>query len=335
MVKSERLLNLYLYLCSSRQPVTLDDIRTWVPGYKDKALEAVRQKLHRDKTEFKEKFGVNIIYHEDPSGQKKPGYTIDSMTLQPELNFTSEEAIALSILTMAVERSGVFPSSEALRGGVSKIAVDIPAEAIGASIAQPYLSIKNVVSAPHAGKIFNALLSAVKDKHVISFKYNAKSREMVGDFVAEPLAMLYCHSCWYCVAKTRPDSIIRKLNITRFESLPVPTGDTFVPVRLDKKALRQQDIWEWGGGDEYYVKIRLLAPKTSWLNSGLDTVIHRKQLNDGSVVADLAVRDMEAFLREFLKLGPDGQIMEPPEIIQQAVSLLEQGLKAMEAGYEF
>ena len=96
--KTERLLNLVICLLATRRFLTVQEIRTAVPGYESGTEEAFRRMFERDKEELRElgvplETGTNSHVHED-----EPGYRIARRDYElPEIVLEPDEAAALGL----------------------------------------------------------------------------------------------------------------------------------------------------------------------------------------------------------------------------------------------
>lgn len=318
MSKSERLLNLYLFLLSSKTPVTLQDIGDSIPDYVDSSETAFKRMFHRDRNELRDKFGADIICHERLENVDDPGYSIASSSLLPPIDLTHEEALTIGLVRKAMETSGVFPPVESLKAAAQKLAVDAPMDGMWTEPQEPMVYVWEDAMSGVSPEVFMVLLDAVKDSKVVTFKYHAASRDAAGQYEAEPLAMSFCRGAWYLIARVRPDLTIRRLRLNRFETAPEIGDEIFNKDNFNIDDFKEQDVWEWGE-DKEIVKVWVSKQKSHWLDSSLHTLLSREDNEDGSVKAAIEVNNCDLFVRELLKLGSHARVLGPDKVIDSMV----------------
>jgi proteasome accessory factor B len=96
--KTERLLNLVICLLATRRYLSVQEIRTAVPGYDQDTEESFRRMFERDKEELRElgiplETGTNSHAHDD-----EPGYRIARRDYElPDIHLEPDEAAALGL----------------------------------------------------------------------------------------------------------------------------------------------------------------------------------------------------------------------------------------------
>ena len=115
--KTERLLNLVICLLHTRRYLSVQEIRTAVPGYEQDTEESFRRMFERDKEELRE-LGIPLAT-EDIGGawDDEVGYRIDQRDYAlPDLDFEPDELAVLGLASRTwAHASLVGPAAQALR----------------------------------------------------------------------------------------------------------------------------------------------------------------------------------------------------------------------------
>jgi proteasome accessory factor B len=89
--KTERLLNLVICLLHTRRYLSVQEIRTAVPGYAQDTEESFRRMFERDKDELRElgiplETGTNSAAHDDEPGYRiaRRDYELPAISLEPD-----------------------------------------------------------------------------------------------------------------------------------------------------------------------------------------------------------------------------------------------------------
>ena len=136
--KTERLLNLVVYLLGHKQGVTRATIRASMKEYQGKSDEAFERGFERDKTDLRD-LGIPLIMVLSPGGHgDEAKYRIDRSDYQlPEISLSTPERAVLVIAARAWEQASLqSTAAEALRKlGVASELVELPpvSTSLGAS----------------------------------------------------------------------------------------------------------------------------------------------------------------------------------------------------------
>ena len=95
MNKAERLIDLIAMLLEAERPVTLERIRSSIPGYDQTTTPSFKRMFERDKSELRE-MGIPILVEPLDPLEEAQGYRIPKEEYYlPEITLTPEEKVAL------------------------------------------------------------------------------------------------------------------------------------------------------------------------------------------------------------------------------------------------
>ena len=98
MNKAERLINLIAMLLETNRPVTLERIRSSIPGYQQASMSSFKRMFERDKSDLRE-MGIPIqVEPVDPFGEETGYRILKEEYYLPEIDFTPEEKVALPLV---------------------------------------------------------------------------------------------------------------------------------------------------------------------------------------------------------------------------------------------
>lgn len=296
----ERLLNLTAALLDATVPLSIEDIRTRVPGYPEEGGETFRRAFERDKDSLRQ-MGIPVRTEEIPGLETPmPGYRIkrDEYALA-DPGLEPDELAALNLAVATVQVDG-FSSGDAIRklGGAEDDeqngpAVDLP-------------------SLPNIGPLFAACATG----SVVEFRHNDKDR------VVDPYRLTFQRGRWYLDAREHESKEPRSYRLDRiqggvtvgppngFERLPL-TGRGMIPP------------WEMGVEQPVAALVRIDPDQAPFACDivGRDHVA--MQHDDGSVDLLLTVSNRDAFRSFVLDWMDHAEVLSPPELRDDVISWLE------------
>lgn len=304
MAKADRLLNLVAALQASTAPLTAEELRERVPNYGRLSDETFRRTFERDKDDLRT-LGVpletvTVEHMEVPTA----GYRIrrDRYELE-DPGFTPEELAALHLAAASVRMVGI-PAEEiddALRklGGLTGD-VDEGAE-VGS------------VAAPAA---LAAMFDAVLEHRPVTFRYGDSDRHL------EPHRLQYEQGRWYVSGHDTDRDAVRSFRLDRVEGVPLAgeSGAFEPPADLPGVRLRP---WELGEGAPVTAHVLLDDTAAGPLSAEDPDLPVSERRDDGSVVVELRVRDVEGLRGFVVSQLEHAELLDPPDLRADLVAWLE------------
>lgn len=226
--KSERILNLTVYLLSARRYVNREQIRQGVEGYADMSDEAFERSFERDKDELRKigvpiQTGSNSAYFDD-----EVGYRIAPGEFElPSISFTGAEAQVLAVAGHVWEQATMAESTVSALAKLRAAGVDVDTDRLVAFA--PTLAAREPA--------FPALWKATGSRLRVRFGY--KQPDRVRTF--EPWRMYSRSGFWYVVGLDVDNGESRSFKLSRIVTDVTVTGTTYtVPADADLDALQRR-----------------------------------------------------------------------------------------------
>ena len=207
--KTERLLNLVFAMMSTRRAISRADIRDNVAGYEDASSdEAFERMFERDKDELRS-MGLPIETVTDPMGDIL-GYRISAIDYEfVDLELSSQDIIVLGVAAQVWDEAVLrTPAQNALRKIEAKY---------GQSAVNPPTELSGLVRLQAQDISLPTLLSAARDRRVVTFDYQSRSGEHTKRTL-EPWAVLCRNGNWYCIGFDRDRGEQRTFKLPRINS---------------------------------------------------------------------------------------------------------------------
>ncbi|MEA2844645.1 MAG: proteasome accessory factor [Actinomycetota bacterium] len=300
MHRLERLINLVAALLDSERPLTIEELRSRLPGYAEND-GAFRRAFERDKEALRE-LGVPLVLEPlDPAYPGVDGYRIpkESYYLRdPEL--APDELAALHLAASAVRMEGAN-GVEALWKLGGELAEEGPAPAVA-----------SLPGADHLGPLFEAISA----RRRVTFAYRGRHRHV------DPHRLSFRNGHWYLAGFDHDAGEDRSFRLDRVESdvVAAETAGTFHPPPPVPSAAQP---WEMGTGDPVTARLLVDSDQAAWAvgHVGADAVEERRQ--DGSVVLAVHVTNRPAFRSFVLGFLDHAEVLGPPDLRDDMVSWLE------------
>jgi proteasome accessory factor B len=292
MDKLERLLNLAAALLDADRPMTADELRDRIGGYPE-AKASFRRTFERDKDDLRA-MGLPLRVEAVP-GTDPPidGYRMRRADYSgTELRLEPDELAALHLATNLVRLDGADTGILKLGGGAAA------ADEVG------YVPFDDALA---------VMIAAAADRKAVTFTYNDTLRTV------EPWRLSFTRGHWYLSGWDKTRDAERLYRVDRISGT-VDVGDDAteeVGTVNDPTDLRG---WELGDGDPVRALVRIDAVQAAHARHLLGAV---EDLDDGGVVAELAVRNEEAFRSFVLSFLDHAEILEPPDLRDGMVRWLE------------
>lgn len=293
MDKLERLLNLAAALLDADRPLTADDLRDRIGGYPE-AKASFRRAFERDKDDLRA-MGLPISVEPVP-GTDPPldGYRMRRSDYSgAEIRLEPDELAALHLATNLVRLDGTDTGLIKLGAGSGDEAAEVGYVPFDDSLA--------------------VMIAAAADRKAVTFTYNDTERTV------EPWRLSFSRGHWYLAGwdRTRNDERLFRVDRIAGSVEPGDAATQEVGAVNDPKDLRG---WELGDGDAVRARVQIDAVQAAHARHLLGSV---EELPDGSVVAEMDVRNPEAFRSFVLSFLDHAEVLEPPELRAAMVEWLE------------
>jgi len=294
MDKLERLLNLTAALLNADRALTADELRDRIQGYPE-AKASFRRTFERDKDDLRAMglpLNVEAVPGTDPPidgyRMRRSDYSGHELRLEPD------ELAALHLATNLVRLDGADTGLLKLGGTVG----DGVADEVGHVPFDDALAV---------------MIAAAADRKAVTFTYNDTDRTV------EPWRLSFSRGHWYLTGFDRMRDDERLYRVDRITGT-VAVGDDAtreIGTVNDPSELRG---WELGDGEPIRALVRIDAVQAAHARHLLGSV---EELPDGGVVAEMAVRNEEAFRSFVLSFLDHAEILEPPELRNEMIEWLE------------
>jgi predicted DNA-binding transcriptional regulator YafY len=293
MDKLERLLNLAAALLDAERPMTADELRDRIGGYPE-AKASFRRTFERDKDDLRA-MGLPLSVEPVP-GTDPPvdGYRMRRADYSgTELRLEPDELAALHLATNLVRLDGADAGLRKLGGGAGDTADEVG-----------YVPFDDALA---------VMIAAAADRKAVTFTYNDTLRTV------EPWRLSFTRGHWYLAGfdRTRDDERLYRVDRITGE---VEVGDDAVAEVGDVNDPSDLRGWELGDGEPIRARMRIDAVQAAHARLLLGPV---EELDDGGVVAELSVRNEDAFRSFVLSFLDHAEVLEPAELRDGMIRWLE------------
>ncbi|MHB1016562.1 MAG: helix-turn-helix transcriptional regulator [Coriobacteriia bacterium] len=317
----ERMVNLALYLASSRSPKSAEECRAAGLGYPDDQDDvAFIRMFERDKDALRAAGFVIDVVDEGESDS----YRIDAeATYARPVELSSAERASLRAVATAFVDDPGFPFGEELRSATAKL---------GTSGDSGPLSSADLGRSAQAGQSADAraIAEAVQARKTISFEYTNASGE-TRDRAVDPYGIFFRDGSWYLVGRDQGRDEVRTFAITRMSSIDVNparprTPDFERPADFDIRTAERLPFQY--GGTTFTARVRFL-PEVAWRLDRLARGHGTSQaLPDGSAVWTVQAADARRLATWIIDEGPGLHAVEPDGVVSEIVSGLKRVAEA-------
>lgn len=350
ITKLQRWLDLIAYLVTRRLPASFEEIAAHVPAYaradseNPRDREAVRRMFERDKDELRA-MGIpieTVAYSLTFGGDAMEGYVINTRDFYlPYLRLVREQPRPVPapdrhrpatvelhekdvpVVLEALRRMASLPHSplaQEARSAFRKLAFDLDPDAFGED--SPVLFVDRPGQAELAERL-RTLTDALLARKRVHFRYHGIYRGEETERDVRPYGMLFQDGHWYLIGYDEDRSDLRVFRVGRIERVRVNTRsphtpDYEIPGDFELASYTGRRAWELGDPDEgpLHVDVLFRFPLSLWAErNGHGRLV--RELEGGSTIRRFEVLQVSAFLRWLLGLGPEAELLEPPELEAQ------------------
>jgi len=291
--KLERLLNLTAALLDSAVPLTAEQIQRRVTGYPPER-SAFRRMFERDKADLRE-MNVPLTIAPDPDTDPPvDGYLINrSEYVGADVRFEPDELAALHLATNLVRLDGAERGLVKLGGGAA--------------------DDESQIGLIPFDDLLATLVSAAAGQRAVRFTYSDAERTV------EPWRLSFAKGHWYLSGWDRLREDDRLYRVDRLDGPIRDVGKAEHPVTntSDPGSLRG---WELGDSDPVAAVVKIDPDHAAWAHHVFGGV---EPSPDGSFVARVQVRNIEAFRSAVITFLDHAEIVSPPAIRDDMVRWLE------------
>jgi len=313
--KTERLLNLVICLLHTRRYLSVQEIRTAVPGYAQDTEESFRRMFERDKDELRElgiplETGSNRAAHDD-----EPGYRIARRDYElPPIALEPDEAAALGLAARLWQ-------SAPLAGATGSALLKLRA----AGVQAPAASSANTVLEPRVAAsepAFESCLRAVRDARAVRFTYRAAGGRGPQLRSVEPWGVVSWRGRWYLVGHDAERAAARVFRLSRIVGVVTAVGEAGAVQRPDGVDLRAMVARMATDEPRETARVSLRPGSGSELRREA-TGSAPDPDRDGWTVVELGFSDPERLADRITGFGADAVVLSPPEARDAVVRRLE------------
>jgi proteasome accessory factor B len=310
--KTERLLNLVICLLHTRRFLTVQEIRTAVPGYEQDTEEAFRRMFERDKEELRElgiplETGGNSAAHEDEQGYRiaRRDYELPPIALAPD------EAAALGLAARLWQ-------SAPLAGATGSALLKLRAAGVEPPAAPAALEPRVRASEP----AFASALRAVQDGRAARFDYRASGESAPQRRSVQPWGVVSWRGRWYLVGHDTDRGAERVFRLSRIVGPVTGTGDPGSVVRPQGVDLRAMVARMATDEPRETAQVSLRA-RAGWELRREARAAAPDPDRSGWTVVEVGFSDPERLADRVAGLGADAVVLSPPSARAAVVRRLQ------------
>jgi proteasome accessory factor B len=308
--KLERLVNLLLMLLSARRPVTIEQIRSVVPGYDQDDDESFRRMFERDKEELRD-LGVPLETRPIDAWGDELGYLVPKSSYDlPPVSLEPDEAAAVALAARLWQSAGL---ADASASALLKLrAAGVEADPVATAGIEPRVSARD--------ESFEPLLDAVRAGQAVAFEYTPSYADAPARRTVEPWGLVHRLGRWYLVGHDRDRDATRVFKLSRVTSdiaTVGPPGAVTVPDGVDLQA----EVAPFSNDPATGTATVRVAPNAAWdvRRAALSTT----EEEDGWAVVEVPIGDVDRFAEWLVGFGPDAVVLTPQEARDAVVHRLE------------
>jgi proteasome accessory factor B len=307
--RTERLLNLVVYLLGTERGVSRADLREGIDAYRTSpSSDAFERMFERDKQDLRD-LGIPLITEGGAGGfADQITYRIDRSDYQlPDVTFDAAERAVLVVAARAWEQAAL---GSAAAGALRKLGV--------AGDLVPLPPLTTSVETPDSA--FADVYAAVQTRTPIAFDYLAVNAEQPATRHLEPWVLVSRNGSWYVAGYDRDRDAARVFRLSRFAGSVATTGPEG-SIEVPPSALQRAAALELIAPDSEAVSaaVRVRAGAGQALRRRARSLTHRTDGWDALVIEGT---DMSRLVSELAGYGPDVIVDEPGELRAQVVSHL-------------
>jgi proteasome accessory factor C len=323
--KLVRQLSLVAFLMSQQRPVTADEIHENVEGYGGMSEQAFLRRFYADRSEI-ESLGLHLAV-ERPGDDPFQG---DLYALPPEnfylppIDFDPAELSALQTCLYLLE--GQFAYAEPLRLALQNLTLGRPSPLDDHAVRTVSVNLLGPGYSPEVAAHLAKIESAISRRKTIRFTYYTIGRDERSEREVDPYSLLYAGGHWYMVGYAHEREDLRIFRLSRIEGRITfrTRADHDFPPPKDFDLSRYRDRAPWQLQESVATATVALSPTIAWWVEQMFADQGTTEIRaDGSGVFTTPYSSERDLVTWILGLGPEAEVLEPPDLREAVVSALE------------
>jgi len=329
-----RQLSLVAFLMSQGRPVTAEEIHEAVEGYGGMTQQAFLRRFYADRCEI-EAMGLRLAV-ERPTDDPFQG---DLYALPPEnyylppIDFDDAEVSALQTCLYLLE--GQFAYAEPLRLALQHLTLGRPSPLDDHTARTVAVNLLGGGYSPEVAAHLIKIEAAISRRKTIRFTYYTIGRDDRSEREVDPYSLLYWGGHWYVVGHSHERDAIRVFRLSRIEGrIAFATrADHDFPTPRDFDLGRYRDRAPWQlEGPGASARILLTPTIAWWVDQMFGDYGTMEMRADGSGEYTTAYANQREIVSWILGLGPEAEVLEPPELREAVIETLRLVRDRHEAG---
>lgn len=252
------------------------------------------------------------------------GYFLNDTYTLPPVMFTTEEAFALITAGPFMKSMTDDVTMKSFGDALLKVKAIMPhQQKERLAILETKIAVKTGVSKSSTGNETTFLYSiqqALADNKVLSIEYLSANRSQTTRFI-EPLTLCYYMLKWHLIAHCTVRDDIRDFRLDRILSLEITNKtfrkSTFCIDNYFQSSMRKNG-WQEIVLLADLLSLETLGPAKYWYG-----FVEQRETSNGTEIRFLNP-DLVYFAKWLITLGPDIQVLSPPELIVHTTDLVKQ-----------
>jgi proteasome accessory factor C len=252
---------------------------------------------------------------------------IETQTLDRPLKLTADEALALRVAARALADVPGLAERGALESAQAKLAMasaDLP------ELSDPTATAPLQVALEPESEVLSTVRAALESGHTLALRYLVASRDEVTDRIVTPMRLVSVDGRWYLEGWCQLADGVRLFRLDRMvEATPgaasQPLPSEAVPRDLAEGLFRPRD--------EDLTVVLELEPAARWIADYYaveqSTELDPPGEGPGRLRVELRTPDPAWVVRLALRLGGQGRVVAPAEVIAAVREQAESGLEAL------
>lgn len=361
ITKTQRWLDLIVFLVRRHFPVSVDEIMAGVPAYREKwhsgeAADhaAVRRMFERDKDELRDA-GIpleTVEYSIDYGAETTLGYRLADRdfylpylklvgesgprtgSATPDLEITGDEAATAIEALRRVSAIPDSPFADEARSALRKLAFDLDLDALGEAPVT-YAARDTMMAGASAGDVvadagpghgrshLRLLNDALRRRKRVRFGYQGIHRGQRTERDVAPYGLLYQHGHWYLIGHDATRDAIRVFRVDRMAGPRVESGAApDYEVPDDVRITEYAARDPWElGDDEPIVADVRIDFPLALWAERNDRGERIEELAGGAQLRRFRVRQTGPFLRWLQQFGGDAVVQTPPALRRAQIDM--------------
>jgi predicted DNA-binding transcriptional regulator YafY len=258
---------------------------------------------------------------------------LETQTLDRPLRLTADEALALRVAARALADVPGLAEREALESAQAKLAmasVDQPEQSELSDLSDLRAAAPLQVALEPESDVLSTVRAALESGHTLALRYLVASRDEVTERVVTPMRLVSVDGRWYLEGWCQVADGVRLFRLDRMvEAVPgaaaEPLPSEAVPRDLAEGLFRPRD-------EDLRVVLEL-EPAARWIADyypvEVATELDPSGEGRGRLRVELRTPDPAWVVRLALRLGGQGRVVAPPEVVAAVRDQAEKGLEAL------